>query len=64
MMLSISASLHGLQTKFSKRLRLPRLSLILMNFTMPLPKILLLMKKLMLFFTLKASSLTVMLATD
>ena len=64
MMLSISALLHGLQTKFSKRLRLPRLSLILMNFTMPLPKILLLMKKLMLFFTLKASSLTVMLATD
>ena len=64
MMLSILALLHGLQTKFSKRLRLPRLSLILMNFTMPLPKILLLMKKLMLFFTLKASSLTVMLATD
>ena len=64
MMLSISASLHGLQTKFSKRLRLPRLSLILMNFTMPLPKILLSMKKLMLFFTLKALSLTAMLATD
>ena len=64
MMLSILALLHGLQTKFSKRLRLPRLSLILMNFTMPLPKILLSMKKLMLFFTLKASSLTVMLATD
>ena len=64
MMLSILALLHGLQTKFSKRLRLPRLSLILMNFTMPLPKILLSMKKLMLFFTLKALSLTAMLATD